>query len=153
MVVLRAAWPPCEAGEAHRMTVAQAARLHAWRRVDAEQPEPARERPSGQIAEDKPTLARLALRAQDRTALVERRKGRRQVEEVAGQRLELQRLGDLGADRREAQQLEGQRPLGGLGDRDGRNLTRRLDPGSPEDRADPGVGILEVRRRVAVERE
>src|SRR5438874_1894502 len=127
--------------------------LHPVRYRDPEKVETPGQRPGGEVAEHEPVGPGREVGAQHRALLEERGERGGQPVEVPGQLVELQRLRDLGDHRAEAEQLDGERVLGRFFQhhfiqyRDGR------DAAAPEDRPDPYVRVLEIRRGVAVEGE
>src|SRR5579875_992127 len=109
-------------------------------------------RPSARVrAVSSQSTSRLLRSSQDRAALVEEREGGGEPIEVGGQMVELKRLCHLLDHIAQPQELDGKRTLGWLRDDHRAGGVDDLAAATPEDGADAGMRVLQIRRRVAIE--
>ena len=144
-------------GEGRSRTASPHRCLHLLGRCDPEQVQPTGQHPGGHVAQRQATRPGAGIRRlEHRAVLVERREVRRQLVEVRAQ--PVRAASARPSRRRRCRSRAGAwRATRSWGRRRApascARTSRPLDLGPPEDRADPGVGVLQVGRRVAVERQ
>src|SRR5690606_38102995 len=131
-------------------------RSHLLDGRDSEESEARLERASGHVAEAQAASAqRVVFDRKHRAALVEAVVGRRELVEVVTEPMRLERFADAAHDGRQLQELERERPLRVLDDlyRAEALVADAVGLGLAKNRSNADVRVLQVRCRVAVERE